>query len=38
MYISEFWCGVGATLIAEVVLIIFYAIYDNHKKKGDKKK
>lgn len=33
MYISEFWCGVGATLIAEVALIIVYAIYDNHKKK-----
>ena len=32
MYISEFWCGVGATIIAEIALIVAYAIYDHNRK------
>ncbi len=32
MYISEFACGVFATLITEIVLIIGYAIYARKKK------
>ena len=27
MYIPEFWCGVAATVVVEVVLIIAYAVY-----------
>jgi hypothetical protein len=37
MYIPEFWCGVGAALLTEIVGIVIYAIYDTHKKKGGKK-
>ncbi len=33
MYISEFVCGIGATILAEIVLLIVYAIYDSRKKK-----
>lgn len=33
MYISEFVCGVAATLIAEFVLLFIYAFYDRSKKK-----
>lgn len=33
MYIPPFWCGVGATLLIEVVALIAYAIYLNSKKK-----
>lgn len=33
MYISEFACGVIATIAAELVLIIAYAIYTEIKKK-----
>lgn len=33
MYISPFWCGVGATLIVEVAVIIAYGIYLNSRKK-----
>ena len=33
MYISEFACGVIATIGVEIVLLIAYAIYDNFKKK-----
>lgn len=33
MYIPEFACGVGATILAEIVLLIVYAIYDSKKKK-----
>ena len=33
MYIPEFVCGIGATIIAEIALLIAYAIYDNRKKK-----
>lgn len=33
MYISEFLCGVAATLLVELALLIFYAVYDLRKKK-----
>lgn len=33
MYISEFICGIGATILTEIVLLIVYAIYDSRKKK-----
>ena len=33
MYISEFACGVIATIGVELALFIAYAIYDNYKKK-----
>ena len=33
MYISEFICGVIATIVVEIALIIVYAIYDNFRKK-----
>lgn len=33
MYISEFVCGVIATIVVEIALIIVYAIYDNFRKK-----
>ncbi len=36
MYIPEFWCGVVATIITEVIIAIAYSIYADHKK-GDKK-
>lgn len=31
MYISEFLCGVGTTLLVELVLLIIYAIYSNKR-------
>lgn len=34
MYISEFWCGVIATVVLEIGFLIGYAIYLNCKKKG----
>ncbi len=37
MYISDFWCGVGATIIAEIALIIVAYIVDTRKKKKGKK-
>lgn len=33
MYIEPFWCGVGATIIAEIVAIIVGMIISNHRKK-----
>lgn len=33
MYISEFICGIAATIITEIALLIVYAIYDSMKKK-----
>lgn len=33
MYIPEFWCGVGMTIIVEVVAIVIWAVIDTHKKK-----
>ena len=32
MYIPEFWCGVGATIIFELFLLIAYSIYLKTKK------
>lgn len=32
MYINPFLCGVIATVLTEVVLIIVYSIWDNRKK------
>ncbi len=36
MYIPEFWCGVVAAIIAEIIAVIIYAIYVEHKKGGKK--
>lgn len=36
MYIPEFWCGVAATIITEVIIAIAYSIYADHKKGGKK--
>jgi hypothetical protein len=33
MYISPFWCGVGATLTAELALLIIAVIVTEMKKK-----
>lgn len=33
MYISEFVCGIAATIIVELVAIIAYGVYLNIKKK-----
>lgn len=33
MYIDPFWCGVAATILAEVVTVIIYGIYTDRKKK-----
>lgn len=33
MYISEFWCGAGATVIAEIVGMIIYAVVSTWEKK-----
>ncbi len=37
MYISEFWCGVGATLICELAMLICYAVYFDKKRSRKKK-
>lgn len=34
MFISLFWCGVLATIAAEVLAIVAYAIYTSVKKKS----
>lgn len=31
MYISEFWCGVGFTILAEIAILISVAIIKNKK-------
>ena len=36
MYIPEFWCGVAAAIITEVIIVIAYSIYADHKKGGKK--
>jgi hypothetical protein len=36
MYISQFWCGVLATIGIEFIMLIVYAIYQNTKEKGEK--
>lgn len=33
MWINSFWCGVIATILAELGMIIGYAIYDHYKNK-----
>ncbi len=38
MCINEFWCGVIATILAELVAIIGYAISTNAKKDNKKNK
>ena len=35
MYIPEFWCGVGATIITEVIAAIVYVVQTSHKKGGN---
>lgn len=41
MYISEFWCGVAATVFVEIAVIfaaaIICAVIPNKNDKGDKK-
>lgn len=32
MYIPEFWCGVGATVILEIIFLVIYSIYRGKKK------
>lgn len=32
MYIPEFWCGVGATIVAEVIALVIYGIYVNARR------
>ena len=32
MYIPDFWCGVGATLLFDVILIVGVAIRNRGKK------
>lgn len=31
MYISEFWCGVGATLAVELALLVVLAVKESKK-------
>lgn len=33
MYIPDFWCGVGATIIVEIAIIIIAYVADTRKKK-----
>lgn len=33
MYIDPFWCGVAATILAEVTTAIVYGIYADWKKR-----
>ena len=33
MYIPEFWCGVAATIIFEIVAFVVFVIYLNFKNK-----
>lgn len=40
MYIPEFWCGVGATIILEIIFLIIYSLFkkgknDNVRKQGE---
>lgn len=36
MYIPEFVCGIGATVIAEVFILVLYAMLGLEDKKGKK--
>lgn len=38
IYIPEFWCGVGATIVAEILAIVVGAIYYNMKARGGKRR
>ena len=29
MYIPEFWCGVGATIIVEIAIVVAVAVYQS---------
>lgn len=33
MYIPEFWCGVGVTILIEIAALIVCAVYSTHKKR-----
>lgn len=33
MYIDPFWCGVSATIIVEVVVLIIYAITQRSRRR-----
>ena len=33
MYIPEFWCGVMATVITEVIVLIIAAVWPSRKKR-----
>ena len=33
MYIPEFWCGVIATILAEIIIAIVYSITADKKRK-----
>ena len=33
MFIPEFWCGVGITILAEIVLIVGAGIYQGFRRK-----
>lgn len=33
MYIPEFWCGVLAVIVVEIVAAIGLALYQSHKRK-----
>lgn len=32
MYIPEFWCGVAATILSEVIALVVYGIYLNFRR------
>lgn len=33
MYIPEFWCGVAATIIVEVIIVVIVGVFESCKKK-----
>lgn len=35
MYIPQFWCGVGFTILVEMAALIIYGIYMASKDKGE---
>lgn len=37
MYVSEFWCGVLATILIEIIALVGYTISDSRKKKDKSK-
>ena len=38
MYISEFWCGVLATILIEIFIIIGYGVWNGQKNKDKEEK